>query len=140
MAGLLDEVRIRAVAVVVRDGDVLLVLRERDGRRYATLPGGGVEPGETPQAACVRELREETGLDGEVEELLPVGVDRQTPAIHFRVRVVGGVLGLPGDSPEAARASGTNRYEPAWFPVDELDRAGLVPPEAERAVRLAAGG
>lgn len=48
--------RLRAAAVAVRDGRVLVVLRERDGRRYAVLPGGGVEPGETPQQACLREL------------------------------------------------------------------------------------
>lgn len=51
--------RLRAAAVAVRDGRVLVVLRERDGRRYAVLPGGGVEPGETPQQACLRELPEE---------------------------------------------------------------------------------
>lgn len=138
MAGLLDEIRIRAAAVVVRDRDVLVVLRERDGRRYAVLPGGGVESDETPQAACRRELREETGLDGVVEELLPVGVDRAVPAVYFRVRITGGTLGLPAGSPEAASASPTNRYDPEWVPVDELDRFGLVPDEAVRAVRLAA--
>ncbi len=64
-------VRLRAAAVAVRDDHVLLVLRERAGRRYAVLPGGGVEPGETPQQACLRELREETGLDGALVGLVP---------------------------------------------------------------------
>jgi 8-oxo-dGTP diphosphatase len=140
MAGLLDEIRIRAAAVAVRDRDVLVVLRERDGRRYAVLPGGGVEPDETPQAACRREVREETGYDCVVEELLPVGVDRTSPAVYFRVRLTGGSLGLSADSPEAAAAAApaSNRYEPEWVPIDEVDRFGLVPDEAVRAVRLAA--
>jgi 8-oxo-dGTP diphosphatase len=138
MAGLLDEIRIRAAAVAIRDRDVLVMLRTRDGRRYSVLPGGGVEPSETPQAACTRELREETGLDGVVEELLPVGVDRTTPAVYFRVRITGGSLGLSPDSPEASAGPDRGTYVPEWVPVDELDRFGLVPDEAVRAVRLAA--
>ncbi len=53
--------RLAAKALVVRDGR-LLVLRSRFGD--LKLPGGGVEPGETPEQAIVRELAEECGLDG----------------------------------------------------------------------------
>jgi 8-oxo-dGTP pyrophosphatase MutT (NUDIX family) len=54
--------RHRAAAVVVRDGQVLLIARQRAGHHYAILPGGGIEPDETPAEAARRELREETGL------------------------------------------------------------------------------
>ena len=46
----------RAVAVVVRDGRVLVVKRHYAGRDYAVLPGGGLEPGESFEAAAEREL------------------------------------------------------------------------------------
>jgi ADP-ribose pyrophosphatase YjhB (NUDIX family) len=50
-------------AAIIRDGKVLIVRRARPPAHGAfTLPGGGVEAGETLHAAIIREVREETGL------------------------------------------------------------------------------
>lgn len=46
-------------AVIVRDGSILLSHELRTG--WWLIPGGGMEPGETPEACCVREVQEETG-------------------------------------------------------------------------------
>ena len=56
---------VTAVALIDADGRVLLAQRP-DGKSLAGLwefPGGKVEPGETPEAALIRELREELGID-----------------------------------------------------------------------------
>ena len=58
-------VLVSAVALIDRDGRVLLAQRPA-GKSMAGLwefPGGKVEPGETPEAALIRELREELGIE-----------------------------------------------------------------------------
>ena len=58
-------VLVSAVALIDRDGRVLLAQRP-EGKSMAGLwefPGGKVEPGETPEAALIRELHEELGIE-----------------------------------------------------------------------------
>lgn len=130
-----EPVRIRAVAVVIEQGHLLVMRRHRDDREYSVLPGGGIEHGETPHDACLRELAEETGLDGTIGALLPIPVDPGAPALYFAVRAAFEQPHLGG--PEAGRANARNTYEPAWVPLDELALAALVPPAAREAVRRA---
>lgn len=56
---------VAAVALVDEDGRVLIAQRP-EGKQLAGLwefPGGKVEPGETPEAALIRELKEELGIE-----------------------------------------------------------------------------
>ena len=63
--GLVRMVLVVAAALIDSDGRVLIA-RRPSGRKMAGLwefPGGKVEPGETPESALIRELREELGID-----------------------------------------------------------------------------
>jgi 8-oxo-dGTP pyrophosphatase MutT (NUDIX family) len=57
--------------VLIRDERVLLVHNERDEWE---LPGGRIEPGETPEQCVAREITEESGLPVDVEEILDAWV------------------------------------------------------------------
>jgi len=119
------------------DGDAVLLTRLRNGRHRGlwTLPGGRLDFGERPAAAVVREMREETGLEVLVAELLDVDAEpltdprpgeRHPVRILYRVDVVSGTLGVleVDGSTDAA----------AWWRRDEL--AGLtLAPFAATAVR-----
>jgi 8-oxo-dGTP pyrophosphatase MutT (NUDIX family) len=59
-----------AAAFVFDDAGRLLVVKENYGRFRWSLPGGMIEDGETPEAACLREAREETGVELRIERLL----------------------------------------------------------------------
>jgi len=67
-------VLVSAVALIDRDGRVLLAQRP-EGKSMAGLwefPGGKVEIGETPEAALIRELQEELGIDTWASCLAPL--------------------------------------------------------------------
>jgi ADP-ribose pyrophosphatase YjhB (NUDIX family) len=110
-------------AAIFRDGRVLIVRRGRPpAHGLYTLPGGGVELGETLEEAIIREVREETGLA--IAPLALVGfreaiardaagrVERHFVILPFAARWVGGEIAL---SKELAEAH--------WRKPDEL--AGL---------------
>jgi len=57
------------VTAVIRDDDRFLLARQGDSGRWSLI-GGGIEPGEDPRAALVREVREELGVGSEVIRII----------------------------------------------------------------------
>lgn len=107
--------------VVIHDGAILMMERWRDGLHYFSIPGGGIETGETAEQTAIRELREETSC--EVRIVRPIyefyiGLSRHA---FFLCDYVSGVPMLADDSEEAAdTAAGKNRFKPGWLPLTEL--------------------
>ena len=100
-----DRVRVAAYAVVRDDRDRVLLCHIRPSVGVGdvwTLPGGGLDFGEAPADAALRELEEETGFRGEIERLVdvddrlftsPDGSERMHAIrIVYAVRIVGGAL------------------------------------------------
>jgi len=81
----------RRGAAVVLSGDRILLIRYSPAVRDAYfIPGGSVEPGETPAAAAIRELTEETGLVGIVDRLLATVLNRSREEHYHLVSTAGG--------------------------------------------------
>lgn len=127
--------RPRSVAILLNDqSEVLLMLRRKAGRAYATLPGGGIEGNETPAEACAREVLEEVNLVVTVGPLVYRHQGMGNDEHYFHVTYVSGEMRL-GDGPEAIRSSEENWYSPQWIGVDRLEEVNFVPPELRDVVR-----
>ena len=142
--GVVQRVRPAAYVWCERDGLVLLcrVASHLPGRGHWTLPGGGLRFGEDPPRAAVREVREETGLDLELGELLGIrsavlepgetetGHRIQAIGILYRATLRGGEL-----RDETHGSSDLAR----WIPLDEVASLPLTS-SARWALALAVRG
>jgi ADP-ribose pyrophosphatase YjhB (NUDIX family) len=134
--------RVAAYNVCIDAADRLLLCRlsaVTEAPGAWTLPGGGIEFGEHPEAAALRELEEETGLVGEIVGLLAVdsvhrpvrlgedAADYHSIRILYRTTIVGGDL---------KHELGGSTDRAAWHTRAELASVPLVA-TSELGVRLA---
>lgn len=123
-----DKIRHTGRGIVLHNGRVLLMERWRDGLHYFSIPGGGIEPGETPEQTAVREIHEETSVEVKIKHLLyemhdPIG------SIHhiFLCRYEAGQPQLLIGSEESRENElGKNRFKPQWLPIDRLGDIDLL--------------
>lgn len=116
--------KVRAAAVIVRDGRVLM--HRAIGQDGWYLPGGTGEHGETARETLVRELREELGVDADVRRLLWVAEHFfETPNRRWHQLTWFHEAALPADC-DAVRRETWEAQEPdglvvfRWIPFDEL--------------------
>jgi 8-oxo-dGTP pyrophosphatase MutT (NUDIX family) len=118
----------RAQVIVVRDQRLLLVKHRRGGDEWWCLPGGGIEPGESPAAAALRELREECLVAGTLVCATSVVHYGPDDAHHtFLVDIGDQVPGL-GHDPEESALPDTEKILAglAWLSLDELSERDRV--------------
>ena len=110
--------RHRATVFVLDKNRVLLIHRFKNGNEYYVIPGGGIEDGETPSDAAVRELKEETSLDVVLGEKIGELEEDGNRQYFYLARSWSGTPTLGG--PEAERNSPDNQYLLEWVPIEKL--------------------
>lgn len=116
-------IRIRAAAIIIRDGNVLLVEHAKGNSKYWLFPGGGVDLGEGMKEAAQREVLEEISLKVRINDLAFVAetiAPKGHHGIHitFYADLISGEPKLGSDP----RISGWS-----WFPIGELSHIILLP-------------
>lgn len=131
--------RIRAGIVLIQDGKVALIERHRAGLDYFVFPGGGVDEGETPEQAAIREAMEELGIEVAIKrKLTEIRLGWRSRQIYYLVEQTGGEFGTGSgeeftDSDPASPEQGI--YIPIWMPVEELAlRPNVYPVEVARLI------
>jgi 8-oxo-dGTP pyrophosphatase MutT (NUDIX family) len=92
--------RPRAATAILRDDHILMIRHIYGGRDFWTLPGGGLEPGESFEQAAVRETLEEAGIAVQIIRFL-----LERPYIAgmeqiFLAEIIGEQIPIPGIDPE----------------------------------------
>ena len=122
----------RAVAIIIKHRKVLLVHRIREGREYWILPGGSIAHGESPEQACCREAKEETGLCIRIlKHVLTWKRDGRTE-VYFVAQPAGGSLAL--GEPERSRHFEANQYMLEWVGLRGFNEINFLPVELRSLV------
>jgi 8-oxo-dGTP diphosphatase len=116
---------IEVVAAVIFEGDRIFATQRGYGdyKDFWEFPGGKIEPGESPQQALRREIREELETEVEIgEQILTVEMEYPSFLLHmqcFRAEIRSGVPVLKEH--EASRWLGPEEWESVeWLPADRM--------------------
>jgi ADP-ribose pyrophosphatase YjhB (NUDIX family) len=132
--------RLGCSAVVFDASREKVLLTRRADNDLWCLPGGAVDAGESVAEACLRELWEETGLQGRVLRLIgvysnpdqlvlyPDGNKAFIVALSFEVEATGGMLGLSSETTEVG-----------YFTLAEVQGLDLIGQHRERVEDAVAG-
>ncbi len=122
--------RIEVVAALIRDGDKILVTQRGYGeyKDFWEFPGGKIEPGETPEAALKREIKEELATEIDVNEYVGT-VDYDYPDFHITLLLY--LCSMVSGSLELLEHESAK-----WLLASELDTVSWLPADLEIIPKL----
>ena len=133
--------RVRAGIVLIQDGQVALIERHRAGLDYFVFPGGGVDEGESPEQAALREAMEELGIQVAIKQkIAEIQLGQKSRQVYYLVEQIGGEFGS-GTGEEYTDADPADPdegiYVPIWMPIEKLSQHKNIYPEsvAQQVIR-----
>ncbi|MED1203175.1 NUDIX hydrolase [Heyndrickxia acidicola] len=120
--------RNRGSVVLIKDNTVCLIKRKRDGLVYYVFPGGGIEEGETPEAAAEREALEELGVKVEIHKCISK-IEYQGTQYFFLAEILDGAFGTGRGKEYTDKNRERGTYLPMWVEIDKLSALNVKPME-----------
>ena len=126
---------VNVVAAIIKDGDRIFATQRgygdfKDGWEF---PGGKIEPGETPQEALAREIREELDAKITVGSYL-ITVETDYPEFHLKMQCFWAEL------KEGSRLKLKEHEAAKWLYADELDSVAWLPADVKVVEAIRSSG
>mgnify|MGYP000960091486 FL=1 len=128
--------RVRVAGILIEDDRILLIEHTKNNRKYWLVPGGGVDWGESAAEALIREFKEETSLDIEVEKFLfiseTIAPDKQKHVInlYFKIKKAENSSNIMKLGEEEILT------DLRFIPEDEIKNIRLYPNIKEKLIKL----
>jgi len=121
--------RTRSGIILIEEDKLALIERHRQGLHYFAFPGGGVNKGESPHQAAIREAEEELGLRVEIIQQVAEVFFNGNPQYYFLANKLSGEFGT-GTGEEYGEYNPIHgTYLPIWIPLENLLDYNVVPRE-----------
>jgi len=133
--------RKRSGIILIEDNKLALIERRRSDRHYFSFPGGGINKGESPQEAAIREAKEELGILVEIKQKVAVVALWEKTQHYFLAEKIGGEFGTGTGEEYGEYNSAHGTYHPLWMPLADVLTHNVLPRElADLVVRFAKEG
>lgn len=134
--------RIRGAGIIeIDDGYAFMyrknVQKEEGIVSYYTVPGGGIEEGETIEEGTIRELKEELGIEAKISKLVYRKENKIREEYFYLCEYLGGEFGT-GEGPEfnnAPEYKDRGEYIPVIVKKEEVENINILPPEIKEYIK-----
>lgn len=130
-----------ARAIIIENGNLLVMRRDKQGMQYYTLVGGRINDGESPEEAVAREVMEETGLKVTSQTLVYTekhAAPYNSQFVYVCTVAPHGPIGIMlGSDEEILNRDGMNMHDPAWVAAKKFNKLPFRTPQLQNAIEKA---
>jgi 8-oxo-dGTP pyrophosphatase MutT (NUDIX family) len=127
-------VRNRAGIILIENDKLALIERHRGGMHYFIFPGGGIDEGESPEHAAVRETEEELGIKVQIKQKVVEAKFHNDIQYYFLVEKIGGEFGTGTGEEYGEYNPLYGTYHPLWMPLNDVLNNNVLPHELASVV------